>query len=104
VARLSITRTPKPGYHVRYRCHEIDVPGNTKLAIDPGTKVVLIETRGEGGYALAPGCPAKCHHTGRLYVHHSGPPLEKVQAIGTELREVLIRCAMSFDRVPPPEP
>jgi D5 N terminal like len=104
VARLSITRTPKPGYHVRYRCHEIDVPGITKLAIDLGTKVVLIEKRGEGGYALAPGCPAKCHHTGRLYVHHSGPPLEKVQAIGIELREVLIRCAMSFDRVPPPEP
>ncbi len=104
VARLSVARTPKGGYHVRYRCPDVPIPGNTKLATDPVAKAVLIETRGEGGYALAPGCPAECHPTGRLYVHHSGPPLERVQPIGIEERDLLIRCARSFDRSPPPEP
>jgi hypothetical protein len=101
VARLSVAKTPKPGYHVRYRCPDIDVPGNTKLAMNPAAPPAercLIETRGEGGYALAPGCPADCHETGRLYEHHSGPELENVQAVGIEEREVLVRAARSFDR------
>jgi putative DNA primase/helicase len=97
VARLCVARTPKPGFHVRYRVPDIQVPGNTKLATDPAAGC-LIETRGEGGYALAPGCPVECHASGRPYAHHSGPPLERVQAIGIEEREVLIRCARSFDR------
>jgi hypothetical protein len=103
VARLSVARTPKPGFHVRYRCPDVEVPGNTKLAVDPDAPRndrTLIETRGEGGYALAPGCPADCHETGRPYEHHSGPALENVQAVGVEEREVLIRCARSFDRSP----
>lgn len=67
VARLCVVRTPREpaGYHVRYRCPEVAVPGNTKLAQEPGTDpktgkpcvLTLIETRGEGGYALAPGSP-----------------------------------------------
>ncbi|HYT93424.1 MAG TPA: bifunctional DNA primase/polymerase [Gemmataceae bacterium] len=35
LAKLSIAKTPKPGYHVRYRCSEVSIPGNTKLAEDP---------------------------------------------------------------------
>ena len=104
VARLSVARTPKGGYHVRFRCPDMPIPGNTKLATDPAAKAVLIETRGEGGYALAPGCPAECHPTGRLYLHHGGPILERVQAIGFAERDILIRCARSFDRSAPPEP
>ena len=80
---------------------DIDTPGNTKLATDPiapSEERCLIETRGEGGYAIAPGSPAECHKTGRLYIHHSGPELENVQAIGIEERETLIRAARSFDR------
>jgi hypothetical protein len=107
VARLSIIRTPRPGYHVRYRCPDVEIPGNTKLAVDPAAPPddrCLIETRGEGGYALAPGSPAECHQTGRPYEHHSGPELEHVLAISDEEREVLIRCARSFDRSAPAEP
>jgi hypothetical protein len=103
LAKLSIARTPKPGYHVRYRCIEVSIPGNTKLAEDPALppkERTLIETRGEGGYALAPGCPAECHETGRLYEHQSGPSLTQVQTITAEEREVLIRCARSFDLKP----
>jgi AAA domain/Bifunctional DNA primase/polymerase, N-terminal len=99
IARLSITRTPKPGFHVRYRVEGGAVEGNQPLARDAtGTK--LIETRGEGGYALIPGCPADCHETGRLYEHHSGSPLERVEVITAAEREILLRCARSFDRSP----
>jgi hypothetical protein len=106
IARLCVTRTPKPGFHVRYRCTDFAVPGNTKFAIDADSKTVLIETRGEGGYALAPGSPAKCHETGRRYSHHSGPPLPNLPTITVDEREVLVRCACSFNRAPrlDPEP
>jgi putative DNA primase/helicase len=99
--RLCVSRTPKPGFHIRYRAAGVPVPGNTKLASDadaPGDDRVLIETRGEGGYALAPGSPAECHETGRLYEHHTGPALPDVPTVGADEREVLVRCARSFDR------
>jgi hypothetical protein len=98
--RLSVATTPKPGFHVRYRC-ETPVPGNDKLAEDPtarGKERTLIETRGQAGYALAPGCPPECHQLGKTYDHFSGPQLSQVQTITAAEREVLIRCARSFDR------
>src|SRR5262249_47865754 len=52
IGMLSIARTPKPGFHVRYRCRDISIPGNEKLAEDPTAPTeqrTLIETRGEGG-------------------------------------------------------
>jgi putative DNA primase/helicase len=104
VDRLTQNRTPAPGMHVPYRCSVI--AGNTKLArkpvTDPGTgKIipeVMIETRGEGGYFLVPGCPPTCHETGGLYEHVCGPPLTHVAVIRPEEREVLWRAARSFDR------
>jgi putative DNA primase/helicase len=103
VGRLSVRLTPTDGYHVSYRCTEIEVPGNTKLAQkpnpeDPSKPLVLIETRGEGGQCVVPGSPAHCHETGRRYRHASGPKLSQVQTITAAEREVLIRCARSFDR------
>jgi len=66
--KLVITQTPgkynQPGRHVRYRLKDMPVPGNTKLAMSENGKDCLIETRGEGGYALAPGSPAEAHPTG----------------------------------------
>jgi len=51
--RLPVVRTQSGGYHVYYRASEI--AGNQKLAVDPTRrKYTLIETRGEGGYVLAP--------------------------------------------------
>jgi hypothetical protein len=60
----------------------VKIPGNTKLAAaapnDDGTAgKTTIETRGDGGQALAPGCPPECHPTGLTYEHHSGPKLEE---------------------------
>jgi hypothetical protein len=108
VGRLSVVRTPRQpvGYHVRYRCAEVVIPGNTKLAVDPDAprdEQTLIETRGEGGYALAPGCPPACHENNRAYEHHSGPKLSRVQAITAAERDLLLRCAALFDRAPAAE-
>src|SRR5262249_44169039 len=51
LARLCVVRTPREpaGYHVRYRCPGVTIPGNTVLAEDPAQPRghrVLIETRG----------------------------------------------------------
>lgn len=104
--RLNIVQTPREpaGYHVRYRCPESDIPGSHHLALLPKTdgvaddKRVLIETRGEGGYAIAPGSPGSCHETGREYVHYSGPKLSQVETITAAEREVLLHCARSFNQ------
>lgn len=70
-ARLRIHRTPSKGCHLIYRIADHEVPGNMKLAgrsateqeiqeqIAAGRKRVIkemnfLETRGEGGYVLAP--------------------------------------------------
>jgi hypothetical protein len=63
---LYIVKTKSGGYHLYYRCEAPE--GNQKLAMRPATageikenpneKVkVLIETRGEGGYVIAPPTP-----------------------------------------------
>ena len=60
---MYVVQTKSGGYHVYYRCEQIE--GNMKLANRPATpeeikatphlkEVVLIETRGEGGYVIAP--------------------------------------------------
>lgn len=111
--RLPVVRTPN-GIHV-YARSPGHVQGSLKLAyefetdaagehvIDPKTKkpktLVLIETRGEGGYVLAPGCPAACHETGRLYEHVSGPPLVEVPCITEDERAVMLLAARSLNEV-----
>jgi hypothetical protein len=63
ISKLYIVKTKSGGYHFYYRCETIE--GNIKLASRPATEseikdnphvkqVVLIETRGEGGYVIAP--------------------------------------------------
>lgn len=59
-------RTPSGGVHVYLRRGGA-VVGNRKLALDAAGRV-LIETRGQGGYVLAPGCPSSCHPDGKEYV------------------------------------
>lgn len=104
--RLCIVRTPRQpfGIHVWMRSFG-DVPGNAKLAIDPaapGKERCLIETRGEGGYALVPGCPLDCHETRRRYIHVAGKRLEELVPIEKAERDVLIRCARALSREPVP--
>ncbi len=100
--RLMIVKTPRPGFHVYFRCDVIS--GNTKLAQvsladGPRPQIkTLIETRGEGGYVLAPGSPAACHETGRTYQVAQGA-FSAIPRITPEQREALLSCARSFNQV-----
>jgi hypothetical protein len=116
VDRLCVVRTPRrpAGYHVWLRCVDHAVPGNQALARlsipeqrrekeDAKTQgrkaeVTLIETRGEGGYALIPGCPGYCHETGGEYRFLSGPALWELGTVSIEERDTLARCARLFSR------
>lgn len=71
---LPQVQTPGGGRHVYYRVAKPS--GNLKFARSALGKTIA-ETRGEGGYVLAPGCPAACHPTGGLYLHAAGPPIER---------------------------
>ncbi len=97
LAKLVIVDTPSGGSHLYYRAD--GVAGNQRLAFrrttDSPTKVV-IETRGEGGYVVAPGSPPACHPSGKLYYLRQGS-LETIARITNEERELLLQTAKSFN-------
>ena len=100
--RLTMIKTPRPGYHLVYRCDTIE--GSQKLAQypdpeNPKKPKTLIETRGEGGYTVAPGSPGCCHETGGVYQHVDGPPLTELSTITPEERDILFRVARSFNEI-----
>lgn len=103
--RLTVHKSPK-GYHVWYRCPEVAIPGGTDIARDPeqGTHGLMIETRGEGNYTLAPGSPLDCNPLKLPYAHLAGPPLAQVVNITSAERELLLDAARSLDRRPFPMP
>lgn len=47
--RLLVQYTPNKGWHIIYRCPDVEIEPNQKLALHTDQKVI-IETRGEGGY------------------------------------------------------
>jgi hypothetical protein len=95
VGRLTLVRTPRPGVHAYYRCAEVE--GSKKLA-QTKTRETLIESKGEGGYVLAPGSPGPCHPSGRTYEHWGGPALTAIPVVTAEERAVLLDTARSFDQ------
>lgn len=103
VKRLPRVRTPKGGAHFYYRCSEIE--GNQKLAQEPPSigedgqpkPITLIETRGEGGYVLAPPSPPTCHPLGIPYQHAGGPPILETPTITSEERAILLESARYFN-------
>src|SRR5262249_264028 len=104
---LLILQTPRPGFAVITRC-PTGVEKSQKLAWAPNPKfldaddpefIVMIETKGEGGYCLLPGSPASCHKTGRRYEILQGS-FKKIPDLTAEQREVFLACARSFDQKP----
>ena len=91
-----IERTPSGGYHVFYRRADA-VPGNEKLALTrkDDKDVVLIETRGEGGFAV-------CAPTDG-YKALSGD-LEKLAPLSTIDVEILKRSARALNEIAPTLP
>lgn len=115
---VNVCMTPghkgEPGIHVRYRL-DGRVPGSKKLALDyeldkDGKRIdaksglwetyASIETRGEGGYALAPGSPPSCHKSGGTYKYAGGRQLTDLAVLSHEQRGLLILAAQSLNRVP----
>ena len=95
--RLKIIKTKSNGYHIYYRCECIE--GNQKLAERPATddekfinpnakQFVLIETRGEAGYVIAP--PTEGYE-----------PLDGniIPIISIEERDILLTIARSFNQI-----
>ena len=91
--RLVIVETPKGGRHYWYRCEKID--GNLKLA-QSAERQTLIETRGEGGYVLTPGSPARCHPLHREYKFVRGD-FSTIPRITPAERDVLHDVARTFN-------
>jgi len=98
VERLPLVRTPTGGFHLYYRCSTIE--GNLKLARkigpDGGPGDILIETRGEGGYVLAPGSPVECHELKKPYELIRGD-LADIPTITPEERDFLLNTARSLN-------
>jgi P4 family phage/plasmid primase-like protien len=95
---LAIIDTPGPGVQVIYRC-PVMVPGNQKLAQRPSEngREVLIETRGEGGYAITVPSPPECHPNRQPYRMRQGD-LSALPRLDFEDWCLLIEAAKSFNR------
>lgn len=117
LARLIVIQTPSGGYHVYYRCSEIE--GNQKLAqrlveipeeIKGGRWIdrrymkieTLLETRGEGGYVLSSPTPPECHPDRKPYILLSGE-LSSIPTISPQERAVMHDVARSFNEHIQPE-
>lgn len=98
IARMPLIETPSGGRHLIYRCADL-VGRNRKLAqrqMCDGAVETLIETRGEGGYTLAPGSPEACHPDRKPYRFLRGRPGD-IPTISAEEREVILSIAGSFN-------
>lgn len=103
IRHLAHTRTPGGGDHIYYR-HDGAPAGNTKLARDLRLNdrgqlapYTLIETRGEGGYALVPPSPAACHELNRPYLLVAGDLAHLPRLTPTE-RDVLLDAARQLNQ------
>lgn len=89
--RLLLERSVNGGVHIIYRCPDIVVPGNAKLAsVEPPQAV--FETRGEGGYYVCAPSP------GYELIQGS---YDNIPILTAEERNLLIDAAKSFDVRPP---
>lgn len=100
--RLPVVATAG-GHHVYLRA--AICAGNTKLA-KPAEKFVvhgvekdtLIETRGQGGYVIAPPSPAEVHPSKIRYRFLQGPPLTQIPTITDDEYNTLMNAARAFNQ------
>ncbi len=112
--RLVLVATPSGGQHLLYRCEpDVEVPTHHRIArrlveVPEGTPgallrdgkrfkaETLIETRGEGGYTIAPGSPVACHPDGRPYELLRGR-FDALPVITAQERAILHGLAVVFN-------
>jgi hypothetical protein len=98
LGNLPIVQTPKGGFHVYYR-NSSEVEGNMKLAMrkeEDEKPKVRIETRGEGGYVIAPPSVSSCHPSGKEYNLLQGD-LTEIPVLELKERTLLLEVARSFN-------
>lgn len=106
--KLVVVGTPRPGRHVYFRSRAAGA--NQKLARvqeqNAGRRIcwkTAIETRGEGGYVLAPPSPGTCHPSGRQYKLVSQRDLPQIATVRRADRLLMLDLAREFDEAPPRE-
>jgi hypothetical protein len=94
--KLIIESTQNDNFHVIYRCPQIQIPGNHKLAqrMNETEIKTLIETRGEGGYFVCAPSPGYRLKQGSF---------ENVPEITKEEREILFSCASLLNEYVEPQ-
>ena len=108
---LPLIESPR-GFHLYYRCEEA-IEGNQELAtcrVPPDTPKAfqrngdwwkcLIETRGEGGYALTYPSPAECHPEKQPYQLLRGN-LINIPVLDVQQRQLILNLARSFHELAP---
>lgn len=85
--------TPSGGVHILWRCP--DVPGNTKVARDRDG-IVLIETRGEGGFTIIAPSGGTVHPSGKPWTLARGG-FDTIADITADERAALVDIARTFD-------
>lgn len=98
--QLPTSTTPSGGKHLYIRLEESQ-PG-AKLARYAGGKT-KIEIRGEGHQVLAPGCPAECHHSKKLYEWINEPESFPV-VDSTVWAQLIDYCCQSNEYQAPEQP
>ena len=116
VRQCAHVRTPSGGDHLYYRCEEAP-EGNQVLARSVregnegeshsrriGNKYyvvkTLIETRGQGGYTVAPPSPGTVHPSGRMYKLLSGD-FTDLPLFTSDVRQALLSIAREFNQALP---
>lgn len=84
--KFVIYKTVSNGYHIIYRCSKPD--GNKKLARLKGNVAAIIETRGDGGYAIA-------------YDNAIQGNYASIKNISDEDRNILLECCRSYNYIDP---
>lgn len=100
-----LEETPGGGVHLLYYC---ETPINAKVARrpkrpeeqrDPHDRIkTLIETKGEGGYAIVAPSNGRVHPSGRPYVRLRGG-FESIVRVTADEREALHELARTFDEL-----
>jgi len=107
--RVAQIKSPR-GYHLWFRWAVASAPASTVLASDPKQppgQQVITETRGEGGYGLAPGSPPECHKLGLPYTPIGGTDLVNLRPISEAEGKLLLQRARAWDLrrpTPPAQP
>lgn len=91
--------TPSGGVHLLWRCGT--VPGNTKVARDPDG-VVLVETRGEGGFTILAPSGGTVHPSGKAWTLVRGG-FATIPTITESERAALVDLARTLDDYRPDE-